>query len=80
MKDYEVDMYGNAGIYLADGNTFTFQLGEGDSIFGADPVSYTHLDVYKRQMVFRIVQFSSTHSSMRYLRATRKVRSTRRCV
>ena len=29
-------MYGNAGIYLADGNTFTFQLGEGDSIFGAD--------------------------------------------
>lgn len=28
-------------------------------------------------MVFRIVTFSSTHSSMRYLRATRKVRSTR---
>ena len=36
MKEYEIDMYGNAGIYLADGNTFTFQLGEGDSIFGAD--------------------------------------------
>ena len=30
-KDYEIDMYGNAGIYLADGNTFTFQLGEGDA-------------------------------------------------
>ena len=33
MKEYEIDMYGNAGIYLADGNTFTFQLGEGDSPF-----------------------------------------------
>ena len=29
-KDYEIDMYGNAGIYLSDGNTFTFQIGEGD--------------------------------------------------
>jgi len=33
-KDYEIDMYGNAGIYLADGNTFTFQLGEGDLFMG----------------------------------------------
>ncbi len=26
-------MYGNAGIYLSDGNTFTFQMGEGDQLF-----------------------------------------------
>ena len=36
MNDYEIDMYGNAGIYLADGNTFTFQLGEGDPALGAE--------------------------------------------
>ena len=27
-------MYGNAGIYLSDGNTFTFQMGEGDQFLG----------------------------------------------
>ena len=36
MNDYEIDMYGNAGIYLAHGKTFTFQLGEADPALRAE--------------------------------------------
>ena len=35
-KDYEIEMYGNAGCYVSDGNTFTFQLGEGEQFLGGD--------------------------------------------
>ena len=35
-KDYEIEMYGNAGCYISDGNTFTFQLGEGLEPMGSE--------------------------------------------
>ena len=30
-EDFE--LYGNAGLYVADGNTFSFQVGEGEQLF-----------------------------------------------
>ena len=35
-KDYEIDIVGNAGCYISDGNTFTFQIGEGESLWGGE--------------------------------------------
>jgi len=35
-EDYTIEMYGNAGCYISDGNTFTFQLGEGEEFFHGD--------------------------------------------
>ena len=35
-KDYQIEMYGNAGCYISDGNTFTFQLGEGLEPMGGE--------------------------------------------
>ena len=29
-----IELYGNAGNYILDGNVFSFQIGEGQQVFG----------------------------------------------
>ena len=50
----------NAGIYRLDGDEFGIIVLGGDEEQCSDPVSYTHLDVYKRQIIWRRTIFWSS--------------------